>query len=194
MRKKVNRQVGDKTRADIIKAAYKLFAKFGFSGTTTQAIAEAAKVNETLIFHHFGSKTELWKKVKASVIDSVPIEPLDTEPKSLRAFLETLIKQRLLVYQPRPNLIRLLQWQRLESRQNELSAGNILAPKNWLTSIKYLQKNGKINATVQPEIIITWLQVSINAMIFDNIPFLQYESNRAAYIECLLSGFERVFE
>src|SRR3990167_202295 len=158
----VRRQVADKTRACIIDAAFKLFAEAGFSGTTTMAIAEAANVNETLIFHHFGSKAELWKKVKAEVIDGIALDPIDPEPKSLRAFLEAVVQQRLLVFQKNPALVRILQWQRLESKQDKLAAGNILAPKNWLTPIQYLQKTQHIKATLDPEVIIILLEVSVN--------------------------------
>lgn len=189
----VRRPIADETRANIIKAAHQLFAEFGFSGTTTLAIAKAAEVNETLIFHHFGSKAELWKKVKANVINDLPIEPLDLEPSSLRHFLTKIIEQRVSSYQQKPDLIRLLQWQRLESKQDKLLADNVLAPTNWLAPIQYLQKVGKIKTALDPEMIIVWLTVSINAIIFDNIPLLQKESNRRAYIACLLSGFERAF-
>lgn len=190
-KKIVRRQVADKTRASIIKAAQKVFAESGFSGTTTQAIAKAAKVNETLIFHHFGSKAELWKKVKTNLVNSIPIDPLDTTPKSLRTFLETIVNQRLLAFEQRPDLIRLLQWQRLESKQDKLAAANILAPKNWIMPIQHLQKTKKIKSSIQPEIIMVWLQVSINAIIFDNISYLKNDNNRRDYIDHLLTGFER---
>ena len=190
-KKIIRRQVADKTRTNIIKAAHKLFAEHGFSGTTTQAIAQAAHVNETLIFHHFGTKAELWKKVKSHVIAHIPIEPLDPKPTSLRLFLNTIIQQRLSAFQQQPDLIRLLQWQRLESKQDQLSAKNILAPRNWLTPIKYLQKKRKINAHMQPEIIMIWLLVSINAILFDNHPFLQSDRNQEAYLKSLITGFEQ---
>lgn len=191
MKKKiVRRQVADKTRANIIKAALKLFAEHGFSGTATRAIAKAANVNETLIFHHFGNKAELWKKVKEHVVSNLAIEPLDLQPSSLNAFLEAVIQQRLSAYQKRPDLVRLVQWQRLEEKQDILAAGHILAPQHWHAPIKYLQETKKIKSNIAPETIIIWLQVSINAMIFDNIPFLQNTHNHSAYVNCLLKGFE----
>jgi len=40
-----------------------LFSEQGFDGTSTRAIAEAAGVNEALIFRHFRSKEDLFWSV-----------------------------------------------------------------------------------------------------------------------------------
>jgi AcrR family transcriptional regulator len=188
---KIRRQIADNTRIKIIKAALKLFAENGFSGTSTQAIAKAARVNETLIFHHFGNKAELWKKVKENVVNTIALETLDPSPSSLSIFLGTIIQQRLTAYQQEPHLLRLMQWQRLESKTPILAGGNILAPINWVTPIKFLQQRGKIRKDFSPEIIMTWLLASINALILDNMTSLREEKNRQEYIACLLEGFER---
>jgi len=54
---------GDETEATrrqrIIEAALKLFARHGFDGTSTRRIAEAAGVNEALIFYYFSTKEGL---------------------------------------------------------------------------------------------------------------------------------------
>lgn len=47
------------TRAALQDAARRLFAQRGFTGTTVQAIAEAAGVTERTFFRYFGSKDEL---------------------------------------------------------------------------------------------------------------------------------------
>jgi TetR/AcrR family transcriptional regulator len=47
-------------REQILSIATDLFARQGFNGTTTRHIAEAAEVNEALIFRHFPSKEELY--------------------------------------------------------------------------------------------------------------------------------------
>lgn len=192
MKKSITRRkIADDTRANIIDAARKLFAQSGFSGTTTQAIAKAAKVNETLIFHHFGNKAKLWKTIKANIVNSISLETLQTEPKSLRAFLETIINQRLSAHQQTPDLMRILQWQYMESKQSKISGGHILAPTNWLEPIKYLQKNGKINPNIKPEHIMTWLATNVNAVVFDHTGIFQGEDNRNVYLNFLLTSFER---
>jgi len=47
-------------RLQIMEAAKELFARQGFEGTTTRQIAEAARVNEAIIFRHFPTKEDLY--------------------------------------------------------------------------------------------------------------------------------------
>ncbi|MGA9174516.1 MAG: helix-turn-helix domain-containing protein, partial [Thermoactinomyces sp.] len=57
----VGTNLNDKQK-DIIRAALELFAEKGYDGTTTQAIAQKAKVSEKTLFKYFGSKQELFKQ------------------------------------------------------------------------------------------------------------------------------------
>lgn len=50
-------------RQQILERATELFASQGFEGTTTREIAEAAGVNEAIIFRHFPTKDELYWEV-----------------------------------------------------------------------------------------------------------------------------------
>ena len=51
-----------------MRAALSEFARSGFEGASTRAIAEAAEVPHSLVLYHFGNKEELWlETVKASV-------------------------------------------------------------------------------------------------------------------------------
>jgi AcrR family transcriptional regulator len=47
-------------REQILDVAMALFAGQGFEGTTTREIAEAARVNEAIIFRHFPTKEDLY--------------------------------------------------------------------------------------------------------------------------------------
>ena len=51
------------TRARILKAAEKEFAKKGLKGTRIDAIAKRATCNKALIYHYFGSKEDLFSAV-----------------------------------------------------------------------------------------------------------------------------------
>jgi AcrR family transcriptional regulator len=57
--KEVSRQMKADSRSAIITAALELFAKKGFSATTTEQIAKKAKVSKGLIFTHFHTKQEI---------------------------------------------------------------------------------------------------------------------------------------
>ncbi|MEM7007932.1 MAG: TetR/AcrR family transcriptional regulator [Thermodesulfobacteriota bacterium] len=60
------------TRDKILETAIELFAEKGFNGTTTKEIAEAAEVNESLIFRHFSTKSDLYGAIIEKKIDDEP--------------------------------------------------------------------------------------------------------------------------
>lgn len=51
------------TKARILEAAKKEFAKLGLAGGRVEAIATRAKANKRMIYHYFGSKEELFQAV-----------------------------------------------------------------------------------------------------------------------------------
>ena len=57
--KELSKQMKAESRSAIVTAALELFAKKGFSATTTEQIANKAKVSKGLIFAHFPTKQEL---------------------------------------------------------------------------------------------------------------------------------------
>ena len=54
----------DERRAAIVKAVLPLFARQGFSNTTTRQLAEAAGVSEALLYKHFPSKESLYAEIQ----------------------------------------------------------------------------------------------------------------------------------
>lgn len=51
------------TGEEILKAAYKAFAHYGYEGTTVRQIAREAGVDPAMISYRFGSKEKLWRAV-----------------------------------------------------------------------------------------------------------------------------------
>jgi AcrR family transcriptional regulator len=66
------RKRGKKTREKILKVATKLFAKYGFAGTSMDEIAERVGIRKASLYHHFSSKQEIYeeliKRVFAEII------------------------------------------------------------------------------------------------------------------------------
>jgi AcrR family transcriptional regulator len=58
-----NRQIDETTRARLLDAAEKLFAEFGFEGTSVRAINGEADVNSGAIHYHFRTKEDLFRAV-----------------------------------------------------------------------------------------------------------------------------------
>ncbi len=57
------REVSEKTKQTVLKAALKVFAREGFSNAKLRDIPSLAGTTHSLIRHHFGSKEDLWKAV-----------------------------------------------------------------------------------------------------------------------------------
>jgi TetR/AcrR family transcriptional regulator, transcriptional repressor of aconitase len=53
----------EERRRGIVEAALPLFARKGFTRTTTKEIAEAARVSEALVYKHFPSKAALYEEI-----------------------------------------------------------------------------------------------------------------------------------
>jgi AcrR family transcriptional regulator len=62
---RVRRRAPGEKREQIAAAAAALFAELGYAGATTARIAERADVSEGIVFHHFGSKRDLFRSVVA---------------------------------------------------------------------------------------------------------------------------------
>lgn len=60
------------TRERILGVAADLFARRGYHGTSTRAIAEAVGIRQPSVFHHFVSKSEIMKVLLDSALEGVP--------------------------------------------------------------------------------------------------------------------------
>jgi AcrR family transcriptional regulator len=67
--KKLSEQMKSESRNAILNASLELFAKKGFSATTTDEIARKAKVSKGLIFSHFSSKENLLISIMDTTIE-----------------------------------------------------------------------------------------------------------------------------
>lgn len=87
--------MADKTEQKIMDAALKLFAKYGYKGATTRAIAEESGFNELTLFRRFKTKENLFNVVLTRNIEKIK-EVLDLKlsantSKDPDEFLKTLI-------------------------------------------------------------------------------------------------------
>jgi len=64
-RRPASDQVDCCTRSSIIAAARTLFAERGLEGTSVREVAEAANVNNAMIYYHFTDKVEMYRAVLA---------------------------------------------------------------------------------------------------------------------------------
>ena len=192
------RPSADATRNIILQTALQLFMQHGFAGTSMGKLAEKAEINQTLIFHHFGNKKQLWRDVKAKIIADSKTTPINLQPKTLDEFLSEAIMQRTSLYIECPQLKKLIGWQRLESTQNKKGiAGipsNLISPEKWLEPIKFLQNKNLFNPQLEPELALIWLVASIDGMLIDDRGiFKNNPKNQKKYSEMLIHGLTKAF-
>ena len=106
-------------QAGIIAAAAALFARRGFTGATTKAIAKAARCSEALVFKYFPTKRALYSAILA---EKVPLGEMMTavedaaKKKDDRLVFSTLARHRIRRGAD-PTLLRLLLFSALEGHE-----------------------------------------------------------------------------
>jgi AcrR family transcriptional regulator len=103
------------TKTRILEAATAEFAAYGLAGARVDRLAERAGANKQLIYAYFGSKEGLFDATMAlhieRLLDAVPFDAHDLPGYAVGLFDFGLAH---------PELVRLLQWHRLE-RPGELA-------------------------------------------------------------------------
>ncbi len=94
-------------REALLAAAESVFARAGFKGATTAAIAEAAGLPKANLHYHFGSKQALYREVLARTLRDwlVPLEALAPESDPRQA-LERYLRAKMAMSAARPDASR----------------------------------------------------------------------------------------
>ncbi len=97
-----------RTRGAILSASLELFARHGYSATTTEAIARKAKISKGLIFTHFPKKRDILFAILDEQLDRVLPHPFDGHDKRpARQKLTSLVNGWLQIVKTEPLLTRL---------------------------------------------------------------------------------------
>lgn len=134
------------TKEEILKAALATFLAKGFVGASISQIAKEAEVNQSLIYHHFKSKEDLWVCVKKYCIDEAIEKNHTIRHDSLEHFVYDLVEARFSVYTKEP-MRMLVHWQALEPDTSQFY-GNRLTPHPLFDisdHIKKLQDNNIVS-------------------------------------------------
>ena len=107
---KIRKRDAEATKARILLAAKKEFAKNGLGGARVDVIAERAEANKRMIYHYFGSKEQLFQTVlENAYIDIRTAEQkLDLDHLSPDVALETLVRFTWQYYLRNPEFITLV--------------------------------------------------------------------------------------
>lgn len=171
MRAKQNlhQQAADRTRLKILESARSLFVRQGFSGTSIGALAKAAEINQSLIYHYFENKEALWRQVKQELISSLVEEELLQEAPPITTvdqLIDHLIVMRFQIYSKNPDLMRMLLWQALEEEGVNIGGTSDRWFNSWIDAVARLQKQKVINHRLTPKEILMLFNCIIWAPFF----------------------------
>lgn len=113
---------GDR-RQQILEVAVRLFSQRGFRGTTTKEIAQAAGVNEAIIFRHFATKSDLYAAMIDRKACTEEIQAMQrsfdetTEGEDDRKVFETFAFTMLEFHEHDESAMRLLLYSALEGHE-----------------------------------------------------------------------------
>ncbi|HWC38440.1 MAG TPA: helix-turn-helix domain-containing protein [Acidimicrobiales bacterium] len=119
---------GEATRAALVRAAQRLFARKGYAATATEEIVRAARVTRGALYHHFSDKEELFRAVfettEAQMLERVIGVAADTPTPlaqlqvAVDAFLEACLDPTLrrIVLQEGPAVLGWATWQEIDSQ------------------------------------------------------------------------------
>ncbi len=106
--KELSERMKAKSRSAIVSAALELFAKKGFSATTTDEIARKAKVSKGLIFSHFRTKQDILLAIIDEEIDLLlPKTNENDDARAPKDKLVSFINTWLSLLKDEPLLVRL---------------------------------------------------------------------------------------
>lgn len=184
------------TKKKILDAASALFIKSGFEGVSISEIAKKADINQSLIYHYFSSKEELWKSVKASFVEEFAgTESMELDPaKGLRDVLKQIVLTRFQFYEDNPEVIRLMGWQKLENEKEKLAGGTQLSPSTWKEAFQELKKRKEIRKDIDIDMMVLFISSAIaGAFTEDFGELLKTPKSKKQYLEMLIECFLRAF-
>lgn len=154
-------------RRRILEAATQEFARKGFGGARTDAIAEAAGVNERMLYYYFGSKDGLFRCVlEDAYLALIRAErALDLEALDPISAFRRLVEFIWNYYLDHPELIRLVNSENLHEarhlRQSD-KVGELVSPM--IAVITDLLRRGEAQGVIRPGIDPVQCYITIAAI------------------------------
>ncbi|XP_022778467.1 uncharacterized protein LOC111320036 [Stylophora pistillata] len=149
-------QSKDSTKNLILKTARKCFVKKGFAGTSISDIAKVAKINKSLIYHHFENKQHLWISVKQDLAHSFSkrIKEKDVRFDTLKEFLNHVVRERFLGYAHNKDIVQMIHWQALESDRDALGS---FKENPWIKMLEDFQETGVVRKDVPADLLLLYV-------------------------------------
>lgn len=170
------KEEAEQTRQNLMRVALTVFNKKGYSNTRLEDIAKAADVTRGAIYHHFGSKAELFKEIalqnkhNLNQIIEKRIDKLNDNPsEALHSLLEAIFNK--LENDPffrdfeelriKTNMVDDLEPLK-QILDEELESGS----KKLIDALYNFEKQGKLNKDTNKEALAILVISSLTGLIF----------------------------
>jgi len=112
-----NRLPAPERRQAILQAAVHLFARNGFSGTTTRELSQAVGVSEPVLYQHFPSKSDLYKAIIENLMEQVNLVAWPDPGLPVDEFFQQLATGILDFHAKNADYLRILLYSGLEKHE-----------------------------------------------------------------------------
>lgn len=157
----------DATRARILAAAKKEFAKSGLGGARVDVIADRAKANKRMIYHYFGNKDDLFRIVleDAYVDIRTAEQKLELEHLPAREALEKLVRFTWRYYLKNPEFITLVNSENLHKARHLKTSETVdQVSRRFVGMVSNLIDRGVAEGVFRPGIDPVQLNITIAAI------------------------------
>jgi len=169
MTEKTRKRDAEATRARILAAAKKEFAKHGLGGARVDAIAERARANKRMLYHYFGSKEALFTSVlEHAYLDIRNAErKLDLETLEPSAALVALVRFTWKYYLKNPEFITLVNSENLHRARHIKSLPSLqIAMRGLVGMVEDIIRRGQESGDFREGIDARQLNITIAAIGF----------------------------
>jgi AcrR family transcriptional regulator len=165
--KKSKKRDAQATKARILSAAKKEFAKHGLGGARVDEIAERANANKRMLYHYFGSKEDLFRTVlEEAYLDIRQAErKLNLESLSPSDALETLVRFTWKYYLQNPEFITLVNSENLHRARHIKTSTSIQdSTRGLVDMVEGILKRGEGTGEFRAGVDATQLNITIAAI------------------------------
>jgi AcrR family transcriptional regulator len=131
-------------------------------------IAKEAAVNQSLLYHHFASKLDLWRAVKVNLLKK--FNPKYMNPAcidTLDNLINDYVDSRFDFYFKNPDILRLLSWQRLDQDPQSLATNMVASEEPLYSTLQSFQKKEALDINVDLQLLINMMANMTIAPLLD---------------------------
>ncbi len=179
---------------DILEAAGRVFVEKGYEGSSISDIAEKKNMNQSLIYHYFKNKKALWSATKSFLLKEYiegSASCIDTS-HGLHYFLMKFCRYGFEYLASHPEIVRILNWQRLEDKRHQLIKLKLTGRQGFEEAFIEMQNKGEIQKDLDPHLTTVFIRSLIRAPFFDDFSWISKDpACEQLYLETIVASIEK---